>query len=209
MHQLRKTEEEKKSVKNLITQYLNKHYYLCEVWKYLSGAQKEKNLDIISEGKDIIPYEKLVNTHSLFSNPKNGIFFEKPEIFSQLNQKAVNDSDYQTFFYLYKTLKIRHLGDMNDLYTVQDVILLCEIYENRFQFRNDRYGFNPRKCNSASTFLSRCIEREMSRVIIVLPTSNEIADIFEQTIVGGFSCINNCLAFDTQNFFTVCNKTSE
>ena len=75
MHQLRKTEEEKKSVKNLTTQYLNKHYYLREVWKYLCGAQKEKDLDIISEGKDIIPYKKLVNMYSLFSNPEDGIFF--------------------------------------------------------------------------------------------------------------------------------------
>ena len=75
---------------------------------------------------------------------------------------------------------------MNDLYNAQDVILLCEIAENRFQFMHDQYNFNPRKCNSAST-LSGCIEREMSRVIIVLPTSNEAVDIFEQTVTRGFS----------------------
>ena len=139
------TEEEKESVKKLTGQYLNKHYYFCEVWKYLSEAQKERIPDIISEGKSNIPYEKFVNMHSLFSTPTNGIFFEKPEFFNELRQKAVKDSDYQTSFYLYKTLKIRHLGDMNDLYSDQDVTLLCEIYENRFQFKNDRYGFNPRK----------------------------------------------------------------
>ena len=64
---------------------------------------------------------------------------------------------------------------MNDLYTVEDVILFCEIAENRFQFMHDQYGFNPRKCNSAST-LSSCIEREMSCVIIALRTSNEAVD---------------------------------
>ena len=200
------TEEEKESVKKLTGQYLNKHYYLCEVWKYLSEAQKERILDIISEGKSNIPCENIVNMHSLFSTPKNGIFFEKPEFSSELKQKAVNDSDYQTSFYSDKTFRMRHLGDMNDLYSVQDVILLCEIYENRFQFMNDRYGFNPRKCNSAST-LSGCVEREMSRVIITLPTSNEIVDIFEQSITGGFSCVNNHLAFDTEIFFTECHKT--
>ena len=52
---------------------------------------------------------------------------------------------------------MRHLGDMNDLYNVQDVILLCKICENRFHFINDRYVFNLIKCNSAST-LSGCIE---------------------------------------------------
>ena len=87
--------------------------------------------------------------------------------------------------------------DMNDLCDVQDVILLCEIAENRFQFMHDQYSFNPRKCNSAST-LSSCIEREISRVIIALPTSNEAVDIFEQTITGGFSSVNTRLAFDTE-----------
>ena len=42
---------------------------------------------------------------------------------------------------------MRHSGDMNGLYNVQDVILLSEICENRFQCMNDRYGFNQRKCN--------------------------------------------------------------
>ena len=59
------------------------------------------------------------------------------------------------------------------------------------------YGFNPRKSNSVST-MSGCIEREMSKVIITLPTKIEHVEIFEQTVIGGFSCINNRLAFDTQ-----------
>ena len=86
---------------------------------------------------------------------------------------------------------------MNDLHNAQDVILLCEIAKNRFQFMHDQYGFNPRKCNLAST-LSGCIEREISRVIIALPTSNEAADIFEQTITEGCSSVNTRLAFDTE-----------
>ena len=54
---------------------------------------------------------------------------------------------------------MRNLGDMNDLYNAQDVILLGEIAENRFQLMHELYGFNPRRCNSAST-LNGCIERE-------------------------------------------------
>ena len=86
---------------------------------------------------------------------------------------------------------------MNDLCNAQGVILLYEIAENRFQFMHDLYGFKPRKCNSAST-LSGCIEREMSLVIIALPTSNEAVDIFEQTVTGGFSSVNTRLAIDTE-----------
>ena len=132
-------------------------------------------LDIISEGKCIIPYEKIVNMNSLFCTPENETLFEKTGFFSNLKQKAVSDEDYTWSFYLYRTLKMHHLGEMNDLHNVQDVILLSQICKNRFQFMHDRYGFNPRKYNSAST-LRGCIEREMTKVIIALPTSNEVLD---------------------------------
>ena len=92
---------------------------------------------------------------------------------------------------------MRNLGNMNDLYNAQGVILLCKIAENRFQFMHDQYGFNPRKCNSAST-VSGFIEREMSRVITALLTPNEAVDFFEQIITGGFSLVNTRLAFDTE-----------
>ena len=65
-------------------------------------------------------------------------------------------------FYLWNTLKMRNLSDMNSLYNAQDVVLLCEIIENRFQVMQDKYGFNPRKCNSAST-MSGFIERDLSK----------------------------------------------
>ena len=92
---------------------------------------------------------------------------------------------------------MRNLGDMNDLYNAQDVILLCEIIESRFQMMKDEYGFNQRKCNSASS-MSGCIEREMSRVILALPTKLYHVEISEQTVTGGFSSVNIGLAFDTQ-----------
>ena len=65
--------------------------------------------------------------------PENDVFFEKSEFYSDLKQKALRDSDYESSLFLYKTLKMRNLCDMNDLYNAQDVILLCEIAENRFQ----------------------------------------------------------------------------
>ena len=90
---------------------------------------------------------------------------------------------------------MRNLGDMNDLYNVRDVFLLCEIIESRFQLMNNKYGFNPRKCKSASS-MSSCIDTEMSRVILALPT--KLDEIFEQTVTGSFSSVNTRLAFNTQ-----------
>ena len=134
---------------------------------------------------------------SLLLTPDDDNFWYKTEFNSELKMQAVDDEAYENSKFLYQNLKMRHLGDLNDLYNFQDVVLLCEILENRFQLMHERYGFNPKKCNSAST-LSGCIEREMSKVILTLPTKVEHNEIFEQTVIGGFSCVNNRLAFDTQ-----------
>ena len=121
----------------------------------------------------------------------------KSGIFSELQQRAVNDEDYENSKHLYQTLKMRNLGDGNDSYNTQDVILLTERTESRLQAMQNTYGFDPRKCNSASS-MSGCIENEMSKFILALPTKHKHVDIFEETVIGGFSCVNTRLALDSQ-----------
>ena len=60
-------------------------------------------------------------------------FGKETEFFSEFKQSAVNNEDYENSKYLYQTLKMRNLGDWNDLCNTQDTILLTEIIENRFQ----------------------------------------------------------------------------
>ena len=151
----------------------------------------------MASGKGIIPSELIVDMKSLLLMPDDEQFWKKTEFFSELKLQAVDGESYENSKFLFKTLKMRNLGDLNDLYNTQDVILLCEILESSFQVMQNTYGFNPRKCNSAST-MSGCIEHEMYKVIITLPTKIKHVEIFEQTVIGGFSCINNRLAFDTQ-----------
>ena len=176
--------------------FLKNHDYFINTWKFLGPKQQDKVLEIITNGKGIIPYEMIIDMHSLDQKP-DGEFYDKTQFFSELKGRAVSDKDFKQSKYLFQTLKMRNLSDMNDLYNFQHVALLCEIVENRFQLMQNEYGYNPRKCNSAST-LSSCIEREMSKVIIALPTNNEHINIFEQTLTGGFSCVNTHLALDTE-----------
>ena len=92
---------------------------------------------------------------------------------------------------------MRNLGVLNDLYNMQAVTLLTEFIESHFQAMQNTYGFNPRKFNSASS-MSGCIEREMSKVILALPTKHEHVELFEQTVIGSFSSVNTRLVFDSQ-----------
>ena len=80
---------------------------------------------------------------------------------------------------------MRKLGDLNDLHNTQDVVLLTEIIESRFQ-ANETYGFIPRKCNSASS-MSGCIEREMSKIISAFPTKYKHVEFFEEIVIAGYS----------------------
>ena len=172
------TPEEKRAAVKVTKQFFNQHYYFSTVWPYLTLKLQEKVLDIVTSGKGIIPYELIVDMKSLVLTPDDEQFWNKTEFFSELKLQTVDDESYENSKFLYKTLKMRNLGDLNDLYNTQDVILLCEILESRLQVMQNTYGFNPRKCNLVST-MSDCIEREMSKVIITLPTKIKHVEIFE------------------------------
>ena len=189
---------EKDKIRKLTLQFLTDHDYFSEVWKNLTFEQKETILEIIVSGKGVIPYEKIETIHSLsVIKPEDGIFFTKYEFFSTLKDQAVDDEAYENAKKLYILLRMRNLSDLNDLYNVQDVIILLEIIENRFQIIQDKTGYNPRVINSASK-LSGCIQREKSKCIIALPINGVQMEVFEKTVCGGFSAVNNRLAFDTE-----------
>ena len=92
---------------------------------------------------------------------------------------------------------MRNISDLNDLCNVQDVILLMVIIVNIFQEMQTETDYNPMKINSTSK-LSSCIQREQSKCILALLTNNCHVDIFENTLSGGFSCVNTRLSFDTE-----------
>ena len=129
--------------------------------------------------------------------PEDGIFFTKDEFFSTLKDQEVDNEAYENAKKLYILLQMRNLSDLNDLYNVQDVIILLEIIENRFQIIQDKTKYNPRVINSASK-LSGCIQREKSKCILALPINGVQMEVFEKTVCGGFNAVNNRLAFDTE-----------
>ena len=143
-----------------------------------------------------MPYGKIVTIRSLCEGPEKE-FFEHTEFYSSLKQANFSTTEYENCKYLFKTLKMRNLGDLNDLYNMQDTILLCEIIENRFQVMQEKIGFNLRKINSAST-LSDYVQRDVSKVILAMPTNYEHAEVFEKSLIGGFSCVNTPIGFDSE-----------
>ena len=67
---------------------------------FLGIVRKRRILDIIADGKVIVPYEKIVEMNLLSLTLENGDFFEKTEFYSDLKKKAVSDVEYECLFYL-------------------------------------------------------------------------------------------------------------
>ena len=142
--------DEKRAIQKLTVQFLTTHSYFSKVWKELSSNKKIKVIEIIIGGKGIIPYEKTELIDSLQITPEDGIFFSKDEFFSTLKGNMVDDESYENSKKLYILLKMRNLSDLNDLHNAQDVIILLEMMENRFQSMQEKSGYNPRIINLAS-----------------------------------------------------------
>ena len=105
--------------------------------------------------------------------------------------------EYENVKKFYQTLKPKNLGEVNKIYNFQDTIILCEISEQRSSYLQKLFKFNPRKCNSTSSF-SGCVHRDKSKCLIALPTDAEHIRVFQKIVIGGFSCVNTRLAFETQ-----------
>ena len=60
------------------------------------------------------------------------------------------------------------------------------------------FKFNSRKCNSAS-FSSGCAYRDKTKCCIALPKdAGHVKKKLEKSLIGGISCVNTRLAFDTE-----------
>ena len=86
--------EEKMAVKKFTEQIFNQHYYSSTDWSFLNSKKKENILEIVSEGKGVIPCVLIIGMESLFLTPENE-FWEKTEFLSNLKQNAVNENDYE------------------------------------------------------------------------------------------------------------------
>ena len=168
--------------------------FLAEKLMYLTDEDEQWVLDYLSSGKGMIPYQMITDFNSLEIVPKAD-FFDKKE----LKEKDISDEEYQNVKKFFMLLKLKTLGDMNRIYNFQDTLILCEIFEQRVSLLEKLFKFNPRKCNSASSFTG-AVHRNKSKCNIVMPTNAEQIRVFEKTLIGGYSCVNTMMAFDTEIF---------
>ena len=155
---------ERENIRKSSIHFLKNHSKYREKFDLLTKNQRDWIVDYPCSGKGVIPYESIKSWSDLDYVPKNE-FFRKTEFFSSLKNSTISDVEYEN---VKKFWNILGLSDLNDIYSFQDTIILCEIFENRANQMSKKFPFNPRKCSSASS-LSRCIHRHLFKVIISFP----------------------------------------
>ena len=125
--------------------------FLAEKLMFLTNEDEAWVLDYLSSGKGMIPYQMITDFDSFKKVPKED-FFQKKDFYFELTEKDISDEEYQNVKKIFMLLRLKILGDMNRIYNFQDTSLSCEIFEQRASLLEKIFKFNPRKCNSASSF---------------------------------------------------------
>ena len=186
------TDEEKHNVRK------NCRNFIADKLMFLNEENEKWVLDYLCSGKGMIPYQMITDFDSLNLRP-DGDFFKGESFYSTLKEKNISEEEYEKVKNFFTILRLKTLGDLNKIYNFQDTTILCEIFEQRANLLQKLFKYNPRKCNSASGF-SGCVQRLKSKCCIALPVDAEIIRVFEQTLFGGYSCVNTRMAFDTEIF---------
>ena len=161
----------------------------------LSQTDREWVLEYLSSGKGTIRYELITDFDSSNITPDKD-FFEIHQFYSNMKDSVLSKEEYENVKKFYNLMKLSNLRELNQICNFQDTIILCEIFEQRADLFKETFKFNPGKYNSASSF-SGCVYRNKSKCCIALSTDVKYVRAFEKTLIGGFSCVNTRLAFDT------------
>ena len=180
-------ENEKTNLRKSFQKFIETNPTYSLVFNSLSDENKEWILDYLSA-------EKIKSHEDLNCVPENE-FFSKTEFYSSLENKIISYEEHENIKKNWQILRLKKFSNLHDIYNFQNKIILCKIFENRAKEMTRKFPYNPRKCTSDSS-LSGCIHQYLSKVIISLPTQTEIVDLFQKSLIGGFSCVNTRLLFD-------------
>ena len=101
------------------------------------------------------------------------------DFYISLKNNVITDEEYFDVKNRFKILKMRNIVDLNDLYNFQETIIPCKIFVSRVSLMNEQYKITLRRCIFAS-LLSGSIQRNQSKVIILLPTNTETVKLLKK-----------------------------
>ena len=146
-------DKERLSVRNSCEKFLSSDPKLNPKFLRCSKTDKDWILDYLSLEKEVIRYEIIQRFDSLDIVSGKDVFICVTTFIWALKDSVISNEDYAAVKKLYQMLDLDNLGQLNKLHSFQDTVILAEIFGRRSNhLQKLQKKFNPRKCNSASSF---------------------------------------------------------
>ena len=159
-----------------------------EYFKSTWNDVNEDGFELLTR-KGIYPYEYMDGPER-FQEKK---LPPKEEYFSKLSGKDISDKDYEFAQEIWKTFKLKNLGQLHDLYMGTDATQLADVFEEFRDFNLKHYRLDPVHFYTApSLSWSACLK--YTGVKLELPTCPDMSMFFDKGLIGGISFIANQLA---------------
>ena len=153
--------------------------------KYTSQEFKGKKLDLMTR-KGVYPYDYM-NSFVKFNET---ILPTKNDFYSILNDESITYEAYQHAKKVWKTFKIKTMGEYHDLYLKSDVLLLADVFENFRKTCLQYYKLDP--CHYfSSPGLSWDSMLKMTNIKLELIIDIDMYQFIEKGMRGGISYIAN------------------
>ena len=153
--------------------------------KYTSQVFKGKRLNLMSQ-KGIYPYD-FMDSFEKFNQME---LPTKDQFYSILNDQHITDDEYDHAKKVWKTFKIKTVGEYHDLYLGNDVLLLTHVFENFRKTCLQDYKLDP--CHYfTSPSLSRDAMLKMTNIKLELMTDIDMFQFIKKGMHGGISYIKN------------------
>ncbi|XP_078350639.1 uncharacterized protein LOC144635401 [Oculina patagonica] len=149
---------------------------------YTSKMFKGDKLNLMSR-KGIYPYDYMDSFDKF-----NAELPTKEEFYSILNNEHISDKDYKHAENVWKTFKIKNMGEYHDLYLKSDLLLLADVFESFRKTCLEYYKLDP--CHYfTSPGLSWDAMLKMTDIKLELMTDVDMYQFIEKGMRGGISYI--------------------
>ena len=168
---------------------------------YTSEEFQDKKLKLMSQ-KGVYPYDYMDS----FDRFDEQTLPAKKEFYSIMNDQHILDEDYNHAQNVWKTFKLRNIGEYHDLCLKSDVLLLADIFENFRKTCLEYYKLDP--CHYfTSPGLSWDAMLKMTDIKLELMTDIDMFQLIEKGMRGGISYIANRYGKGNNKYIKSYDKT--
>ena len=172
-----------------------------ESLKDTSKEFKDEELDLMVR-KGTYPYDYM----DCFDRFNEQTLPTKEEFYSIMNDQHISAADYNHAQNVWKTFKLKNMGEYHDLYLKSDVLLLADVFENFRKTCLEYYKLDP--CHYfTSPGLSWDAMLKMTDIKLELMVDVDMFQFIEKGMRGGISYIANRYGKGNNKYMKSYDKT--